>query len=185
MSAADQPPGAGAGGVELFEQHDQAVADFAARQGLHGVAIEELVAKVFARAQQGGPPAAAQSPVGWLHHLALQTHREICASLRGQYSHGEGGTTARPDPATREARRALALARRALGELPGPLHEVFSLFELEGHPCAQIAGLLGVPLAAVTEQLLEARRRFLLVHYELSLESDAGDSPRPPEGSAP
>jgi RNA polymerase sigma-70 factor, ECF subfamily len=65
----------------------------------------------------------------------------------------------RPDEAT-ERRRYRLMLDLALERLPVELRAVFILYELEGMPSAEVAGLLEIPRGTVASRLKRARSRF-------------------------
>jgi RNA polymerase sigma-70 factor (ECF subfamily) len=122
---------------------------------------EDLTQEVFIRAWQKLGTFKGKARFGtWLHRLAVNhilSRRETMSRRESRRVRGEGILDRVTAPRRRDSAAAMDLDR-ALTQLPGGAKEVFVLYDVEGYPHEEIAGLMGISVGTSKSQLHRARK---------------------------
>lgn len=122
---------------------------------------EDLTQEVFIRAWQKLGTFKGTARFGtWLHRLAINhilSRRETMARRESRRARGEGILDRVTAPLRRDSAAALDL-ETAVAQLPGGAKDVFVLYDVEGYPHDEIAGLMGISVGTSKSQLHRARK---------------------------
>lgn len=148
----------------LYRQHASFVWRVVRRMGVPESAAEDVVQEVFLVARRRLPEYEGRgAPTSWLYAIA----RGVSANHRRGRARAERKLRvveppdARPTPEDELSRAdVVVLVRRFIERLPPAQREVFVLADVEGIPCTQIAGDLGLNLNVVYSRLRLARQKF-------------------------
>ena len=144
----------------LYHGHVGRVFALARRMAGSEVA-EDLTQEVFIRAWQKLGTFKGQARFGtWLHRLAINhilSRRETMARRDARRVVGEGILDRISAPRRRDSAAAMDI-ETALTRLPEGAREVFVLYDVEGYPHDEIAGLMGISVGTSKSQLHRARK---------------------------
>jgi RNA polymerase sigma-70 factor (ECF subfamily) len=122
---------------------------------------EDLTQEVFIRAWEKLGTFKGNARFGtWLHRLAINlilSRRETMARRESRRARGEGILERATAPLRRDSGAALDI-ESALERLPGGARDVFVLYDVEGYPHEEIAGLMGISVGTSKSQLHRARK---------------------------
>lgn len=104
-----------------------------------------------------------RNPRGWMVTILHNLHIDRCRQRARQRPHVpcDDVVIAAPEPTATPAWYDITVddLRRAAGQLPEELREVYVMFALEGRSYNDISAALGIPKATVGTRLLRARSR--------------------------
>lgn len=144
----------------LYRGHVGRVYALARRMTGEDVA-EDLTQEVFIRAWQKLDTFKGNARFGtWLHRLAVNhilSRRETMARRESRRVRGEGILDRVTAPLRRDSAAALDLDT-AMAHLPSGARDVFVLYDVEGYPHDEIAGLMGISVGTSKSQLHRARK---------------------------
>jgi RNA polymerase sigma-70 factor (ECF subfamily) len=148
---------------ELYQAHFATAAAFLRKLGVRERDLDDVTQEVFTQLYRSLPQFRGESQLRtWLYRLcATQAKRArrfnaISEKIGSWFGQSEPAGTAQELPADLACSKvSAALARLNEGE-----RLVFVLYELEGLPGDEIAGIAGCPLATVWRRLHYARARF-------------------------
>lgn len=124
-------------------------------------AAEDLTQEVFIRAWQKLHTFKGNARFGtWLHRLAVNhilSRRETMARRESRRVRGEGILDRVTAPLRRDSAAAIDL-ESAVERLPGGARDVFVLYDVEGYPHDEIAGMMGISVGTSKSQLHRARK---------------------------
>lgn len=175
----------------LYRAHAPYVARLLARLGTDANEMEDLVQEVFVVAhRRGGFAPGAAKATTWLAEIAFRVHanarRARARRLEPEADVDDAGSSqdaaSHPERAL-EAVQRRARVRRCLSALDEEHRLALVLFEIEGHDCAEIAAVLGVPVGTVYSRLHAARRRFESAWRREAADDDAADGREGSDGA--
>jgi RNA polymerase sigma-70 factor (ECF subfamily) len=159
---------------DLYERNVRMVMGMARHLGASASDMEDVAQDVFAAAFRDLGKVRPGLLSAWLFkltsHRVHDRHRQ--RRVREAFTklwHGapEAGID-EPEQALLR-RDATRRVERILARMSRKKREVFALFELQGLPGEEIAGLLGIPLDTVWSRLSHARREFTRIGRSLEL----------------
>ena len=135
---------------------------FALARRMAGAEVaEDLTQEVFIRAWQKLDSFRGQSKFGtWLHRLAVNhilSRRETMARRESYRARGDTILERISSPRRRDSAAAMDI-EAAMTRLPDGAREVFVLYDVEGYPHDEIAGLMGISVGTSKSQLHRARK---------------------------
>ena len=178
MGDADQDVGlvrlAQAGDARAFEalvvKYQRRIARHVARYLRQAGDVEDVVQEAFIRAYRGLASFRGDSAFySWLYRIATNAAlsfiaREPQAVLLGDDAPEERSDAFEPGVSDAEdperslmASQIADAVQRALARLQPELAEALMLYEVEGKPYAEIAGMLGIPIGTVRTRIFRAR----------------------------
>lgn len=151
---------------QIYDAHFQFVWRVLRRLGVSNQDVRDAVQDVFVVVHRKLPEFRRESKLTtWLFAICLRVasdrrriahvRREIPAGANLDAGAGSGDLTADV-----ERRDALTALERILEQMPLEQRAVFTLFELEGERCDDIAELLAIPVGTVYSRLRLARQFF-------------------------
>lgn len=163
-----------AGGTKAFEalvvKYQRRIARHVARYVRHAGEVEDVVQDVFIRAHRGLASFRGESAFfSWLYRIATNAalshlKRQPAEVQLGDDAPEERATAFEPgvsdaaDPErTLMAKQIAETVQKALAKLQPDLAEALLLYEVEGKPYAEIAGMLDVPIGTVRIRIFRAR----------------------------
>ncbi|MFO0664434.1 MAG: sigma-70 family RNA polymerase sigma factor [Polyangiaceae bacterium] len=155
----------------VFEEVYRAELDFAFRAvrrlGIREADAKDALQEVFLVVHQKLPAFEHRSSLRtWIYGICMNvvSTRRRKASERRELlveSSSSAGFEPRTEPQVKlDEKRAAAMLDHVLDSLPMEQRAVFTLFELEGLPCTEIATLVDAPLGTVYSRLRLARETF-------------------------
>lgn len=153
----------------LYTAHIGFVTAFLLRRGTPRDDVADVAQEVFLIAhRKGGFVQGTAKATSWLGAIAVRVasdmrkkrdrHRGREPSDTGAVAHARA-TNPSPRDKT-QAKEQLKRVRRALRGLPASKRAVFTMFEIEGRTCREIAEVLRLPVGTVYSRLHDARALF-------------------------
>lgn len=175
-----------AGNAKAFEalvvKYQRRIARHVARYVKAAGDVEDIVQETFIRAYRGLASFRGDSAFySWLYRIATNTalshlEREPREVLLGDDAPEERAEAFEPGVSDAEdpertlfAKQIAEAVQRALAKLQPELAEALTLYEVEGRPYADIAGMLGIPIGTVRTRIFRARE-FIAKRLEPVLE---------------
>ena len=163
-----------AGDAKAFEalvvKYQRRIARHVARYLRHSGDVEDVVQEVFIRAHRGLTSFRGDSAFfSWLYRISTNTALSHLKRHRSDMQLGddapeeraeafEPGVSDAADPErTLMAKQIADTVQKALAKLQPDLAEALMLYEVEGKPYAEIAGMLDVPIGTVRTRIFRAR----------------------------
>jgi RNA polymerase sigma-70 factor (ECF subfamily) len=170
----------------LVVKYQRRIARHVARYVRRANDVEEVVQDAFIRAYRGlGAYRGDASFYSWLYRIATNTalthlERDPGEVLLGDDAPDERAEAFEPGVSDAEdpertlfAKQIAETVQRALAKLQPELAEALMLYEVEGKPYAEIAGMLGIPIGTVRTRIFRARE-FIAKRLEPVLEPQRG-----------
>jgi RNA polymerase sigma-70 factor (ECF subfamily) len=175
-----------AGDAKAFEalvvKYQRRIARHVARYAKAAGDVEDVVQETFIRAYRGLASFRGDSSFySWLYRIATNAalshlRRRPADVLLGDEAPEEredafepGVSDAENPERTLMAKQIAETVQRALAKLQPELAEALMLYEVEGKPYAEIAGMLGIPIGTVRTRIFRARE-FIAKRLEPVLE---------------
>ncbi len=163
-----------AGDAKAFEalvvKYQRRIARHVARYVRNSGDVEDIVQDVFIRAHRGLASFRGDSAFfSWLYRIATNASLSHLKRSRNDVLLGddapeeraeafEPGVSDAADPErTLMASQIADVVRKALSRLQPDLAEALMLYEVEGKPYAEIAGMLDIPIGTVRTRIFRAR----------------------------
>ncbi|MDH5246751.1 MAG: sigma-70 family RNA polymerase sigma factor [Betaproteobacteria bacterium] len=163
-----------AGDAKAFEalvvKYQRRIARHVARYLKAAGDVEDVVQETFIRAYRGLASFRGDSAFySWLYRIATNAalshlQREPGDVLLGDDAPEERAESFEPGVSDAEDPERILIAKqiaetvqRALAKLQPDLAEALMLYEVEGKPYAEIAGMLGIPIGTVRTRIFRAR----------------------------
>ncbi|MEO8157215.1 MAG: sigma-70 family RNA polymerase sigma factor [Betaproteobacteria bacterium] len=163
-----------AGDAKAFEalvvKYQRRIARHVARYVRNSGDVEDIVQDVFIRAHRGLASFRGDSGFfSWLYRIATNASLSHLKRSRNNVLLGddapeeraeafEPGVSDAADPErTLMASQIADVVRKALSRLQPDLAEALMLYEVEGKPYAEIAGMLDIPIGTVRTRIFRAR----------------------------
>jgi RNA polymerase sigma-70 factor (ECF subfamily) len=163
-----------AGDAKAFEalvvKYQRRIARHVARYVKAAGDVEDVVQETFIRAYRGLASFRGDSAFySWLYRIATNTALSHLQRDPGEVLLGdaapeeradafEPGVSDAEDPErTLFAKQIAETVQRALARLQPELAEALMLYEVDGKPYAEIAGMLGIPIGTVRTRIFRAR----------------------------
>jgi RNA polymerase sigma-70 factor, ECF subfamily len=156
---------------ELIERYEPSLRRFLHRLLADPEDVEDTLCDVFVRVWRTAPRYRGDCSVGtWMRRVAVsaatdalrrrrKTRQLYTPMLDDSMPAPPSDEPERTVLALMDSARSVALVRAAMETLKPEERVVVTLHYLEGHPYAEIAALLGVPVTTVRMRLWSARRR--------------------------
>jgi RNA polymerase sigma-70 factor, ECF subfamily len=156
----------------LYAAHAGFVWRCLVRLGIHPSDREDLLQEVFVVVHRKRTQYQGRGQVtSWLYAIALRVASHHRRRARSRNLATAEDASEEPQAATPEttaiARQRAQLLDQILGTLGMKLRVVFVMFEVEGLPCDQISGELGIPIGTVYSRLHAAREQVKLTWREI------------------
>jgi len=179
-----------AGDVKAFEalvvMYQRRIARHVARYLKASADVQDVVQETFIRAYRGLASFRGESAFfSWLYRIATNCALSHLKRDPGEVLLGDDAPELRAEPfepglsdgespeRTLMAKQIAQSVQRALALLQPQLAEALMLYEVEGKPYAEIAGMLGIPIGTVRTRIFRARE-FIAKRLEPLLEDQRG-----------
>lgn len=150
--------------AEIFDSHKQLVARQIQRMTGDASAVDDLVQEVFISAFASLPGFRGDAQLQtWLHTIAVNKVRNWWDASRRRHAREERATRAPAGPVSTphdelEHREHLDRLYAALGALPDPLREAFTLRAIERMSLKEASDVLGIPISTVSYRTRRAEK---------------------------
>jgi RNA polymerase sigma-70 factor (ECF subfamily) len=151
---------------QLVDEHYAFIWRLLARLGIRADDVDDATQQVFmvllTRERLTIQPGSERS---FLFGVAIRVAREQRRRNKKAEAHSDADFDAMVHPgldleALTDQQRARQLLDRLVQSIPEELRMIFILFEIEGLPAVEVAGLLDIPAGTVASRLRRARQHF-------------------------